>query len=169
MKKLLCYLALLFAFNAYADESQALIDYAHRIAVADGHKHPKYVIGVIRVESDAGRGKSFRVVKQDKSVFYGIGQLTIGAAHAVMKRFPELWSDFNTRTDEELKARLILDDRFNIQIISKYLLILGINSNAERGIAAYNVGLGGVESIDYRRHVYTLKVIRAAQLPSASS
>lgn len=171
MAKALCYLALIVSLFGSAHASQcsnpaSLTTYAYQVAKADGHKHPRLLVGVIRVESDAGGSANYRVVKagvgKQASTFYGVGQLTMGAAREVMRRFPVLWSDFNTKTDEELKARLILDDRFNVQVASKYLLMMGVNSNPDKGVAAYNVGIGGVELIDYRAHAYTQKVKRAA-------
>lgn len=173
MTQLLCIFALLFSLSAHAEDScqkntqqQSLTEYAYAVAEADGHKQPKYLVGVIKVESRAGESSNFRVVKQGVgkavSVFYGVAQLSIGAAKTAMQRFPDLWNDFNTRTDDELKARLILDDRFNIRVASKYLLLMGVNKNADRGITAYNVGLGGVEQVNPSIHEYTLKVKRAA-------
>lgn len=144
---------------------QTLTAYALQVATADGHKQPNLVVGVIKVESSAGTASKYRVVKHGKqSTFYGAGQLTIAAAKEVMRRFPDLWDGFNTQTDEELKARLILDDKFNIRVASKYLLIMGVNHNADKGVAAYNLGLGGVESVDYRNYEYTKKVRAAARL-----
>jgi hypothetical protein len=172
MTKLLCIFAFLFSLSAHAEDSclsskqQSLIDYAYQVAEEDGHKQPKYLVGVIRVESRAGEGDKFRIVKQGvgkaMSVFYGVAQLSIGAAKTAMQRFPDLWNDFNTQTDDELKARLILDDWFNIRVASKYLLLMGVNKNPDAGIAAYNVGLGGVKLINPSLHEYTLKVKRAA-------
>lgn len=165
MAKALCYLALivtLFTSSAFAADTSSLATYAYQVAMSDGHKHPKLLVGVIKVESDAGRHSSYRVVKSGSSTFYGVGQLTLQAAKEVMRRFPDMWAIFSTRTDDELKARLILDDKFNVQVTSKYLLLMGVNKNPEKGVAAYNVGLGGVEQIDYLTHEYTLKVKRAA-------
>lgn len=165
MAKALCYLALiasLFVSQACAADPSALTAYAYQVAAADGHKHPKLLVGVIKVESGAGSHSSYRVVKNGSSTFYGVGQLTFQAAKEVMRRFPTLWKALDTRTDEELKARLILDDKFNVQVTSKYLLLMGVNKNPEKGVAAYNVGIGGVEQINYLTHEYTLKVKRAA-------
>lgn len=171
MSKLLCYLALFaatFTTNAWScsNSEQQLTGFALQVAKDDGHKHPCLLVGVIKVESEAGTASTYRVVKHGSgkqvSTFYGAGQLTIGAAKATMKRFPDLWGDFNTRTEEELKARLILDDRFNVRVASKYLLIMGVNRNPDKGVTAYNVGLGGVELVNYYTHAYNLKVKRAA-------
>jgi hypothetical protein len=171
MNKLLCFLALILSLNAGAQEAcpaeepkDTLTEYALAVAKADGHKQPALVVGVLKVESDVGTASNYRVVKQGTSTFYGAGQLSLAAAKAVMKRFPDLWNDFNTRTDEELKARLILDDRFNVKVTSKYLLISGVNKDARKGVAAYNVGLGGVELINPLTHAYTKKVLVAARL-----
>lgn len=160
---------MLAAFTANAQScsaEQPLTAYALQVAKADGHKHPRLLVGLIKVESSAGQGANYRVVKQgagkQASIFYGAGQLTIGAAKEVMRRFPDLWNGFNTRTDEELKARLILDDQFNVRVASKYLLVMGVNKNPDKGVTAYNVGLGGVELVDYTTHEYTLKVKQAA-------
>ena len=115
-------------------------------------------MGIIKVESNAGKAPTFRVVKQDKSRFYGIGQLTMGAARAVMSIHPGLWSVFNTHTDEELQARILLDDRFNIQVVSKYLLMMGVNKNPLRSVVAYQIGPGQVKTIEPTTHPYALKV-----------
>jgi hypothetical protein len=171
MKQLLCFFALIFALTAHADNvecpaatlvaDQTLAEYTMQVATADGHKEPKYVVGVLKVESKLGESKH-RVVKQGSSTFYGVGQVSIGAAKAVMKRFSDLWNDFDTRSDEELKARLILDDRFNASVTSKYLLMMGVNKNAAKGIAAYNLGEGGVQQVNAATHPYTRKVMTAA-------
>lgn len=171
MKKLLlCWAALLLSFNLYAQsctEVQPLTLFALQTAIADGHKDPRLLVGIIKIESDAGNGQGYRVVKQGSgkqaSTFYGASQLTLGAAKEVMSKFPELWAGFNTKTDEELKAKLILDDQFNVRVASKYLLIMGVNRNPDKGVAAYNLGLGAVELVDYHTHKYTLKVKQAAR------
>lgn len=170
MKKLLCWLAIAFFSNiALAVEPELeqthelvgapLLRYAQNIAEADGHKDPKLLVGLLKVESNAGdTDVGFRVVKQTGSIFYGVAQLTIGAAKTVMTKFPELWTGFNTKTEEELKARLILDDKFSVRVASKYLVLVGARVNPEKAVAAYQVGIGGVELIDYKQLPYLHKV-----------
>lgn len=161
ISKLLASLALAFSLNGYA--CNELAEYAYQTAISDGHHNPKYVVGVLNVESKLGEHDNFRVVKHLSSTFYGAGQLTIGAAKAVMQRFPKMWESLDTKTEEELKAKLILDDKFNVQVTSKYLLMMGVNQNLDRGIAAYNVGIGAVKTINPSAHAYTLKVKHAAK------
>lgn len=172
MLKLLSLTALLLSLTSptsaadTCNDTNGLMTYAYQTAIVDGHNQPKYLVGVIKVESHAGESDSFRVVKQGVgklvSTFYGVGQLTIGAAKTVMDRFPDLWNGFNTQTEEELKARLILDDKFNVQVASKYLLLMGVNKNPDQGITAYQVGPGAVKSINVKTHAYTAKVKNAA-------
>ena len=80
------------------------------------------------------------------------------AAKAVMQRFPEMWKHLDTRTDEELQARLIVDDKYNIMITSKYLLILGINHSPEHAILSYNVGQSAASNIDPSSNNYVRNV-----------
>jgi len=137
------------------------ICYSHEIAVQDGHKYPDYIGKIILQESKAGDMKKWRVAglsNRQGDRYFGIGQVKLIAAKEVMKRYPQLWGLLNTRTDEELQARLILDDKFNIKIVSKYALMLGINTNPARALAAYNLGPSGSKKVDHNSFHYTRAV-----------
>jgi hypothetical protein len=137
------------------------ICYSHEIAVQDGHKYPDYIGKIILQESKAGDMKTWRVAglsNRHGDRYFGIGQVKLIAAKAVMKRYPYLWNLLNTHTDEELQARLILDDRFNIRIVSKYALMMGINTNPAKALAAYNLGPSGSKNVDHKSFHYTRAV-----------
>lgn len=139
-----------------------MLNFAYDVAKADGFKEPKYLQGIIMQESRAGSMDEFRVsglMNTSSNRYFGIGQIKLSAAKDVMKRFPELWKFLDTKTDEELQARLIVDDRFNVRVASKYTLLMGINENPVRAITAYNVGPGAVITHpDPSSHHYTVKV-----------
>lgn len=138
-----------------------MLNFAYEVAKADNYKEPKYLQGIIMQESKAGSMNDFRVSGLSNAVgnrYFGIGQIKLQAAKAVMTRFPEMWKLLDTRTDEELQARLIVDDHFNVRVASKYALIMGINENPAKALTAYNVGPGGAMSVDASIHPYTQKV-----------
>jgi soluble lytic murein transglycosylase-like protein len=128
-----------------------ILNTAYEIAKADGHKDPQLVQGVLLQESGAGGG-TYRVAGPSKEPYYGVGQIKVSAARDVMSAYPALWSkySFQTKTDDELKAHLILNTVFNIEITSKYLRLLQIRYGftGRELLNAYNRGPGGVKSID---------------------
>ena len=81
-----------------------------------------------------------------------------------MGAFPVLWEKykFQTRTDDELKANLILNQTFNIEITSKYLKLLQdrYGYSGRQLVNAYNRGPGGVKSVDSDSFHYALGVER---------
>lgn len=135
-----------------ANSQHQVLNVAYEQAKADGHKDPQLVQGVLLQESHAGGLQSYKVAGNKGDEYYGLGQLKLGAARDVMKAFPELWEKykFQTRTDDELKANLILNPRFNIEVTSKYLKLLQkvYGFSGRDLINAYNRGPGGVKSID---------------------
>jgi len=138
-----------------------MLNFAYDVAKSDGYKEPKYLQGIIMQESKAGSMNSFRVAGLTNAIgnrYFGIGQIKLAAAKAVMSRFPEMWKHLDTKTDEELQARLIVDDQFNVRVASKYALIMGINENPTRALTAYNVGPGSVQTVNTSTHAYTQKV-----------
>ena len=147
--------------NNITSEQLELLAFAYQVAKSDGYKHPQYLQGILMQESNAGNMDKFRVAGLETRVgdrYFGIGQIKLVAAKAVMNRFPEMWRYLDTKTDEELQARLILDDKFNIRIASKYALLMGINDDPTRAITAYNRGPGGVNLVDPNTHEYTQRV-----------
>lgn len=136
----------------FTPRQQHLLTFAYEIAKADGFKQPAYLQGILMQESRGCKlSTNFRVAgltNKPNDRYFGCGQIKLAAAKAVLKQYPEMWKYIQSGTDEEIQARLILDDEFNIRISSKYLLMMGINKNPNRAITAYNVGPGGVNSVD---------------------
>lgn len=152
--------------DGMTDKQHQLLDLAYEVAKSDGHKHPQLVQGIIMQESRAGAVREYRVAglsNQPGDRYFGVGQIKLAAAKAVMSKYPELWSRFNTRTDEELQARLILDDEFNVKVTSKYALLMGMNDNPTLAITAYNRGAAGAKLVDPNQHGYTGAVKRHAE------
>jgi hypothetical protein len=137
-------------------EQHQVLTKAYLQAKADGHRHPELVQGVILQESKAGGMDSYRVAGNRGDEYYGLGQIKVGAARDVLARWPELWQKykFQTRTDDELKANLILNPAFNIEITSKYLLLLTrqYGFQGRELLNAYNRGPGGVKAVDDSYH-----------------
>jgi len=125
-----------------------LLTFARKTAREDGHQYPQYVLGIIMQESKAGDMTEYRVAglrNKASDRYFGVSQIKLAAAKDVMKRYPKLWEYLDTKTDEELQARLILDDRFNIRVASKYALLMGMNEHPNRAVLAYNQGIGGAQ------------------------
>lgn len=143
-----------------------MLNFAYSVAQRDGHKYPPYIQGVLWQESMACGLKDFRVAGMQNKAndrYFGCMQIKVAAAKDVLSRFPDMWKLLETKTDEEIQARLILDDEFNIRFGSKYLLMMGINDNPSKAITAYNQGLGGAKTIDSNTWHYTVKVKQHTQ------
>jgi hypothetical protein len=85
----------------------------------------------------------------------------------VLNRYPELRKEFNfhTKEDEEIVAKLIEDDRFNLSVASKYLLVLksfGYDTIKQLALA-YNQGPGGAKNHNSDTHHYSKGVINYIQ------
>jgi len=152
--------------NNLTARQHELLSFAYSVAKDDGYKNPEYLQGLILQESGAGGVSGYRVagdpVKKENQ-YYGIGQIKTAAALDVLKNFPDMWGYLQTRTVEELQAKLILDDHFNIRIASKYLLMMGVNKSASFALTAYNRGIGGAQNIiDHANFEYTKSVVNFA-------
>jgi hypothetical protein len=142
--------------KGFTKEQSNTMKIAYDIAKADGHKSPEIVQAMILQETMAGGLKNFRVANPGPEAYFGISQVKLAAAKDVISRFPGILVKYNiqSRNDEEIKANLILNDKFNIAIGSKYLLIL----NREYGFTgrellnAYNRGPGGVRLVSNDFH-----------------
>jgi len=156
-----------------SSKQNEMLNFAFDVAKNDGIKHPQYLQGILMQESHVCDMKNFRVAGLENKVgdrYFGCGQIKMAAARAVLKQFPALWKFLETKTDEELQARLILDDRFNIRVASKYVLMMGVNQNPMKAITAYNTGLGAAQDIDQAAHPYTASVKKiSAKLKSIQS
>jgi hypothetical protein len=118
-----------------------LLKIAFDIGFADGGiKQAKLVQGVLLQETIAGLlGRIGHMTAKVGKRSYGVMQVKVSAARDVLRRHPSL-GEFNA--DEELIAKLILDDMFNIKIASKHLLHLKKKSkNEAQTMMAYNIGL----------------------------
>lgn len=148
------------------DKQFNLLNFAYDVAKEDNYKNPQYLQGIIMQESRAGSVRDYRVAgltNKPGDRYFGVGQVKLAAAKSVMLHYPQMWDYLDTRTDEELQARLILDDEFNIRVASKYALIVGINNDSAKGITSYNLGEGGAKSVNHNEHEYTVKVKQYAQ------
>lgn len=130
---------------------QHLMNIAFTQGKKDGHENTELVQGVILQESKAGASNSYKVSGPKGNRFYGLGQIKLGPALDVMAAFPGLWAQykFQTHTNDELIANLILNQPFNIEITSKYLRLLKqrYKLSGTKLINAYNQGPTGVERV----------------------
>ena len=137
-------------------EQGRLLTKAYEIAKADGHKNPEIVQAILLQETQAGGMKSYRVANAGPEAYFGPMQIKLAAARDVLSKWPDLFLKykFHTRSDDEIKANLILNDRFNIEVASKYLLVLQrqYGFQGQELMNAYNRGPGGVKSVDSDYH-----------------
>ncbi len=133
-----------------------ILNVAYKIAKADGHKNPELVQSMLLQESHAGGLNKYKVAGNRGDEYYGLAQIKLGAARDVLARHPELWGkyEFHTRTDDEIKANLILNQKFNIEVASKYLKLLQdrYGFSGRELLNAYNRGPGGVKAVDSNFH-----------------
>ena len=149
-----------------------VLSMAYDIAKKDGHKYPQLLQGIVLQESNAGDLASYKVAGQEFGLkpnerYYGVSQIKLVAAKEVLHRYPGLHSDFkfHTKSDEEIIAKLIENDEFNINIASKYLLVLkdmGYDTIKQLALA-YNQGPSGAKKHDAETHYYTRGVINHIQ------
>lgn len=141
---------------------------AYEIAERDGHQYPQLLQGILLQETLAGGLDQYNVAGHEYGLapnkrYYGLGQIKLSAAKDVLAAYPEMWEQFqfHTRLDEEIIAKLIENEEFNISVASKYLLILrqyGYSSPHELA-KAYNMGPGGARSAGATTH-YSEGVMR---------
>jgi LysM repeat protein len=147
----------------------ALLSQAYQIAQQDGLRIPQLLQGILIQESKAGGMESYKVAGQEQGLptnlrYYGVCQVKLAAAHDVLRQHPEMWTKFgfHTHTDEEVIAKLIDDDTFNLSVASKYLLILnqyGYHTAAALAVA-YNRGPGGARGVDVHTDSYAGGVVQ---------
>ncbi len=149
-----------------------ILSMAYSIAKKDGHANPQLLQGIVMQETLAGAYKTYKVAGQEFGLrtnerYYGISQIKLVAAKDVLNRYPELRKEFNfhTKEDEEIVAKLIEDDRFNLSVASKYLLVLksfGYDTIKQLALA-YNQGPGGAKNHNSDTHHYSKGVINYIQ------
>jgi hypothetical protein len=126
-----------------------LLGLAYAIGYQDGGKaHARLVQAVLMQETIAG-------------LLGRLGHLTapMVAARDVLRRHPELGT---FHTDDQLIARLITDDEFNIRIASAYLKFLRRYKHSDqRALVAYNIGMNAARRVmDAADFKYVRKVER---------
>lgn len=143
--------------NISADQHR-LLQIALQIAKADGHKNPELVQAVLLQETLAGAAKSYRVanIGAGADTYFGLMQIKLSTAKDVLFRFPKMFEKYGlqTHTDDEIKAFLMLNERFNIEVGSKYLLMLRRDYGfvGRELLNAYNRGPGGVKDVSADYH-----------------
>lgn len=144
-----------------------LLSIAYQTARDDGLKQPQLLQAILLQESAAGELHSYKVAGQEYGLttnhrYYGVAQIKLDAAHEVLKHYPEMWGQFkfHTHTDEEVIAKLIENDTFNIAVASKYLVLLNkMGYKSPRAMAAaYNMGPGGAAGVDVSNNAYAVSV-----------
>lgn len=147
------------------------ITIAHDIGKRDGLQ-PGLLPAIIMKETQAGEYPSYKVAGQEFGLttnqrYYGLAQIKLSAAKDVLKAYPNLTKEFrfHTKTDEEIIAKLIENDVFNMSVASKYLLLLRKSGyDTVRQLAlAYNQGPGGAKAHDPQTHQYSQGVMRNIQ------
>lgn len=149
-----------------------LLTMSYEIAKEDGHKQPQALQGILLRETEAGKAASYKVAGQEFGLktnerYYGIYQIKLGTAREVLKYYPSLLDEykFQTKTDEELIAKLIENDRFNTSVASKYLLVLrkaGYDTIQQLS-AAFHQGPGGARTTDLSTDPYANGVMKNIQ------
>lgn len=129
--------------------------------------NPQLLQGILLQESHAGDLRSYKVAGQEFGLrtnerYYGVAQIKLMTARHVLSEYPSLRKQFQfqTNTDEELLAKLIENDEFNITVASRYLSILktlGYSSLSELAVA-YNRGPTGAKGVDASSHAYSVGV-----------
>lgn len=151
--------AILLPANLSSKQGRLLAE-AYEIAKADGHKSPELVQAILLQETMAGGMKAYRVANAGPEAYFGVMQIKLGAAKDVLGAWPDLYKKFGfqTRADDEIKANLILNDKFNMAVASKYLLVLqnryGYSGRAL--MVAYNKGPGGAQGVNAAESEYAL-------------
>lgn len=145
-------------------KQKQILQLAYDIAKHDGHKHPEILQGIVFQETKAGGMTSYRVAGQEFGLktnerYYGVTQIKLAAARDVLKAFPELVKQYlQTTTDEEVIAHLIMNDRFNLTVASKYLKLMPDEWSTEKKVAAYNQGPTGVAKVNPKTFKYVTEV-----------
>jgi hypothetical protein len=111
---------------------------------------------VLLQETLAGGIKSYKVANPGPEAYFGVSQIKLQATKDVLSKWPGLYSQygFHTKTDDEIKANLILNDKFNVDVASKYLVILKqvYGYSGKELLNAYNRGPSGVKHVDDTYH-----------------
>lgn len=127
-----------------------LLNTAYKAGKAEGI-NPEVMQTILLQETKAGGMKSYKVANEGPQAYFGPMQIKLAAARDVLARNPQLFAkyDFHTRSDDEVKANLILNEPFNIEVAAKYVKILQTqyNLHGRELVNSYNRGPGGVKNV----------------------
>lgn len=143
------------------EKQNALLTMAYKSAKAEGFSNPEIMQTILLQETRAGAMKSYKVANPGSEAYYGPMQIKLAAARDVLSRFPALWDkyEFHTKTDDEVKANLILNEEFNVEVAAKYVHILQriYRLQGRELINAYNRGPGGVKRVNSQNFHYAIE------------
>ena len=128
-------------------EQLDLLSLAYKIGYEDGgESHAKFLQAVLMQETIAGQlGRLGHLSAPLGKRSYGVMQVKVPAARDVLRHKPQL---DHFRTDEQLIARLIADDEFNLRIASAYLKYLRkLSASDHQALVAYNVGPNAAKNV----------------------
>jgi len=133
-----------------SNKQARLLQQAYAAAKAEG-VNPETMQVILLQETGAGTAPSYKVANAGPNAYYGPMQIKLAATRHVLDRNPGLYKkyDFHTHTDDEVKANLILNEKFNIEIAAKYVKILqkDYGLSGTKLTNAYNRGPTGVQSV----------------------
>lgn len=139
-----------------SEKQHRLLNLAYEAGQKAGIKNPEIVQAVLLQETLAGGLDKYRVANPGPEAYFGPMQIKLAAARDVLSRWPNLYKEygFHTKTDDEVKANLILNERFNIEVGARYLLLLKqtYGFSGKTLLNAYNRGPGGVTAVDDSYH-----------------
>lgn len=139
-----------------SEKQSHLLNTAYTIAQSNGFKSPEIVQSILLQETKAGGMHDFRVANAEGEPYFGVMQIKLRPAKEVLSRNPDLYKKYaiQGRTDDEVKANLILNDSFNIEVATRYLRFLkdqyGYSGDMLKN--AYNRGPEGVKSVGVDYH-----------------
>lgn len=140
-------------------EQLDLLSLAYKVGYQDGGEaQAKLLQAVLMQESIAGQlGRLGHLSAPLGKRSYGVMQVKLAAARDVLAWKPK-YGEFSS--DDELIARLIADDEFNLRIASTYLKYLRrITDNDHEALVAYNLGPNAAKRVpDPAQYRYVLSI-----------
>lgn len=142
--------------NNLSEKQHRLLNLAYDMGKKHNFQNPEIVQAVLLQETLAGGVQKYRVANEGPEAYFGPMQIKLSAAKDVLNRWPTLYAKygFHTKSDDEVKANLILNEIFNLEIGAKYLLILmqTYGYSGRELLNAYNRGPAGVKQVDNNFH-----------------
>jgi hypothetical protein len=142
--------------SSMTDKQHELLNMAYEVGVEAKLKSPEILQAVLLQETGAGAATSYNVANPGPNAYFGPMQIKLVAAKAVLQRWPAMFTEygFHTKTDDEIKANLILNERFNMHVAAMYLTILSrdYGFKGRELLNAYNRGPAGVKEVGTDYH-----------------